>query len=111
MGTNIPREKINWFPTINFDTCIGDRACYEFCKNDVFVWDEEKARPIVQNPLNCVVGCESCAQLCPSEAITFPSKDELRATLRRLREQMNKQKEAAPTGPAGSAQPEMVGEQ
>jgi NAD-dependent dihydropyrimidine dehydrogenase PreA subunit len=110
MGTNLPREKISWFPTINVDACLGDRACYEFCKNDVFVWDEENQRPIVQNPTNCVVGCESCAQLCPSEAITFPSKEELRATLRRLREEMKRDQEAAPAAPAGSGQPEIAGE-
>lgn len=101
MGTNIPREKITWFPTINYDACIGDAVCYNFCKNDVFVWNEENQRPIVQNPLNCVVGCESCAQLCPSESITFPSKEELRATLRRLRDEMKKQEAAAQPVEAG----------
>lgn len=111
MRADIPREKIRWFPTVNYDACIGDRACYEFCKNDVFVWGEENAHPIVQNPLNCVVGCESCAQLCPEEAITFPNQEELRATLRRLREEMNKQKETAqPVAAAANEQPEMVGE-
>lgn len=85
MNPNIPRESVSWYPTINYDACTGDRACYEFCKNDVFVWDEELKHPIVQNPLNCVIGCDSCAQICPVEAITFPSKDELRASLKRLR--------------------------
>lgn len=42
----------------------------------------------MQNPFNCVVGCASCAQICPVEAISFPSKDELRATLRHLRSEM-----------------------
>jgi len=110
MGTNVPREKITWFPTIDYDACLGDRLCYDFCHNDVFVWDEENQRPIVQNRLNCVVGCDSCAQLCPSEAIKFPSKEELRATLRRLREEAKKNEEAAQPVPAGSGQREMVGE-
>ncbi len=88
MNPNIPREKITWHPTINYDTCTGDRACFDFCANDVFVWDEENQHPIVQNPLNCVLGCDSCAQTCPVEAITFPSKDDLRKQLRQLRAEM-----------------------
>lgn len=85
MNPDIPRGKISWYPTINYDACIGDQECFHFCKNDVFVWDEENKRPVVQNPLNCVVGCDSCAQLCPVEAITFPSKEELRERLKRVR--------------------------
>jgi NAD-dependent dihydropyrimidine dehydrogenase PreA subunit len=85
MNPNIPRDKVNWQPAINYDACIGDRICFDFCHNQVFLWDEEKKQPIVQNPLNCVIGCDSCAQQCPVEAITFPDKNELRAQLRELR--------------------------
>jgi NAD-dependent dihydropyrimidine dehydrogenase PreA subunit len=96
MNANIPRERVNWQPAINYDACTGDRACIDFCKNDVFVWDEENRRPIVQEPLNCVIGCDSCAQICPVEAITFPSKDELRASLRRLRAESQQHSVSAP---------------
>jgi NAD-dependent dihydropyrimidine dehydrogenase PreA subunit len=82
VNPNIPRDKVKWQPTINYDACTGDRACCDFCKNDVFIWDEDKGYPIVQNPLNCIIGCDSCAQQCPVEAITFPSKDDLRRQLR-----------------------------
>jgi ferredoxin len=34
-----------------------------------------------------VIGCDSCAQQCPVEAITFPSKEDLRKQLRELRAQ------------------------
>jgi NAD-dependent dihydropyrimidine dehydrogenase PreA subunit len=92
----VPREKIPWFPTINYDACIGDRECIEFCKNDVFDWDEALGHPLVARPNNCVVGCSACAQICPVEAISFPSKDELRTTLRRLIAETYREAEQAP---------------
>ncbi len=87
-SSQIPREKIPWFPTIDYDLCAGDQECFNFCKNDVFEWDEDNKRPIVKNPYNCVVGCQACINICPVEAISFPNKEELRAILRRLRAEM-----------------------
>ena len=84
MPYRVARGKIPWFPKIDLDACIGDKECVNFCKNDVFVWDELKDRPEVIRPLNCVVGCDACSQICPAEAISFPSKDELRRTLQML---------------------------
>lgn len=94
--STIPREKIPWFPTVNDELCLGDQECYLFCKNSVFAWDDEKKRPIIQNPYNCVVGCQACINVCPVEAISFPSKEELRETLRRLRAE--NQDERSPIG-------------
>jgi NAD-dependent dihydropyrimidine dehydrogenase PreA subunit len=91
-----PREKIAWFPTVNNEVCIGDQECFNFCKSDVFKWDEAEARPIVANPYKCVLGCDACMQICPVEAITFPSRQELRQMIR----------QAAPRAPQG--QPELV---
>jgi NAD-dependent dihydropyrimidine dehydrogenase PreA subunit len=87
-GTDLPRERIPWFPTIANDLCTGDAECYNFCKNDVIEWDEVSSRPIVQNPYRCVVGCQACVNICDAGAISFPSKDELRQILRQLREEL-----------------------
>lgn len=81
----IPRELVAWFPTVDYDACTGDRECLGFCKNDVFVWDEVEDRPIVRNPYNCVLGCQACVNVCPADAITFPSREDLRRWLRELR--------------------------
>jgi len=87
MQPNVPREKVPWFPILDLDACIGDQECLKFCKNDVFVWDELNSCPVVEKPFNCVLGCSACEQICPAEAISFPSKEELRRVLRALREQ------------------------
>lgn len=81
----IPRELIPWYPTVNTDACLGDQECINFCKNDVFRWDEDRNVPIVANPYNCVLGCNACMKTCAAEAITFMTIDELRETMRRLR--------------------------
>jgi|YNPNPStandDraft_1061719.scaffolds.fasta_scaffold02184_14 NAD-dependent dihydropyrimidine dehydrogenase PreA subunit len=78
---NIPREKIPWYPRVDTSLCEGCQACINFCKNDVYRWDDENQHPIVLNPLNCVVGCEACAQLCPTSAISFPSMEEIAASI------------------------------
>ena len=85
MTPEIPRDKVDWYPTIDHDACINDRACLDFCKNEVFTWSEAESRVEVEHPLNCVLGCTSCAQICPVEAILFPDPAELKRTLRRLR--------------------------
>lgn len=95
----IPREEIPWFPTIEIDKCVGCLECANFCPNGVYVveentdpdrasksrWEKLRKRPIVVNPFNCVIGCSACAQLCPVEAIKFPTREEIVKTLRQLR--------------------------
>ena len=87
-ATEIPRERIPWVPTVDYALCAGDQECFRFCKNQVFEWDEDNRQPRVTKPYNCVVGCQACIHVCPTGAITFPSKQVLRETLRRLRSQL-----------------------
>lgn len=84
----IPREKIKWFPIIDYDKCIGCLSCVNFCHNNVYEVQGDPKKPKVVNPYNCVVGCNACAKLCPTEAISFPPKEELTATLKKLRAQL-----------------------
>ena len=86
--SRLPRDRLYWQPTIDTDACIGDRQCVDFCKNGVFEWEEDNSRPLVQHPLNCVLGCTTCADICPVSAIRFPSVDELRAQMRKLRQEV-----------------------
>jgi CDP-4-dehydro-6-deoxyglucose reductase len=38
----------------------------------VYRFDFERAKPVVVDPLNYMVGCTTCANTCPSRAIHFP---------------------------------------
>ncbi len=88
----IPRNKIPWYPTIDYDKCAGCQECYNFCRNNVYQWDDENNHPNVSNPYNCVVGCSACANLCPNEAIHFPTKEELAEVMKKLKEEANQGK-------------------
>ena len=78
MWYGIPREQIQWYPIIDPGRCDGCGKCVEFCKNDVLRLIGEPLRAEVANPFNCLVGCNSCASKCPSDAIQFPPREILR---------------------------------
>jgi NAD-dependent dihydropyrimidine dehydrogenase PreA subunit len=80
----IPREKIPWFPTVDYQKCTGCRTCVDSCPHGVYGWDEGEKKPRVEHPYECVVGCRYCANLCPSEAISFPPLEEIRKLMREL---------------------------
>ncbi|MGQ9459402.1 MAG: 4Fe-4S dicluster domain-containing protein [Anaerolineae bacterium] len=86
MPYGIPREEIPWYPTIDYDTCVGCQECFGFCQNGVYAWDDNDHHPVVVNPYQCVVGCSACAQLCPMGAIRFPTREEMIALMRELME-------------------------
>ena len=71
----IPREKINWHPTINYRKCDGCLSCFRKCKHGVYSLSDGK--PKVTSPRNCVVGCTGCQSLCPAGAISHPSESYL----------------------------------
>jgi NAD-dependent dihydropyrimidine dehydrogenase PreA subunit len=84
---NLPREKIPWFPTIDFDKCVGCKECFNFCRNGVYEWDEENNKPKIVRPYNCVVGCSACANLCNGEVIKFPTRKELMDVINKVQEE------------------------
>ncbi len=71
--SEIPRNQIPWFPTINSSLCVGDQTCVTFCQRAVFQWDPTANHPVVVQPHNCVVGCDGCTSICTAGAISFPS--------------------------------------
>jgi CDP-4-dehydro-6-deoxyglucose reductase len=69
----LPREKIHWNPTVDENVCIGCGTCVTGCSRLVYRFDFEKNKSVVYDPLNCLVGCTTCANICPANAISFPS--------------------------------------
>lgn len=68
----IPRQEIPWYPTVDADTCIGCTLCYVSCGRGVYDMQDNKS--VVANPYDCMVGCSTCATVCPVEAISFPGR-------------------------------------
>lgn len=68
----IPREQVPWHPSVDPEKCAGCKACFDFCKHNVYQWDKKNNKTIVAEPYSCVVGCSSCSGLCQENAITFP---------------------------------------
>jgi NAD-dependent dihydropyrimidine dehydrogenase PreA subunit len=89
----VPRNKIPWYPIIDYDKCDlcgRDPECKKFCAHFVFEVVEEhgKKKLIVKNPNNCVVFCTSCENVCPIPgALKFPPKKEVRDLIGKLRKE------------------------
>jgi len=77
----VPREKINWSPTIDSQKCLKCGICMN-CGRGVFQWGDDE-KPHVVNPNDCVAGCSTCANLCLGNAIQFPPIEELRTFYRK----------------------------
>ncbi len=83
----IHRNKIAWNPKIDHKKCINCGTCVEYCKLGVYDVAKEKGdkKPIVRNPNNCIVFCTGCEGQCPVDAISFPSKQETRELIKKLK--------------------------
>ena len=68
----VPRDQIQWNPSIIEEACIACGTCVTGCSRLVYRFDFNRKKPVVVDPLNCMVGCTTCANTCPSHAIAFP---------------------------------------
>jgi NAD-dependent dihydropyrimidine dehydrogenase PreA subunit len=82
----IPRSKIPWGPTIDYNKCIRCGTCVDYCKLGAYEFNEDNGekKPIVKNPDACVVFCTGCEEQCPVGAIKHPSKEETQKIIEKL---------------------------
>ena len=66
------RMEIDWSPRIDYDKCATCGICFVTCGRRVFDFDKNEKRMVVAHPNNCMVACQTCANLCPTGAISFP---------------------------------------
>jgi len=69
----IPRDQIPWSPKVDPDACIGCDLCFVTCGRGVYEMQDRLA--VAVNPMSCMVGCNTCAIVCPTDAIGFPNRD------------------------------------
>ena len=69
----IAREEIPWLPTVDAEACIGCQLCYVTCGRAVYEMAEGVA--VAVSPMECAVGCSTCGNICPTNAISFPTLD------------------------------------
>ena len=69
----IPGEDIPWLPTVDAAACIGCQLCFVTCGRSVYEMQENTAVAVAA--MECVVGCTTCGNVCPTGAITFPTLD------------------------------------
>jgi len=99
----IEREKIDWYPVIDESKCVGCGLCVTTCGRGVYKFDYAKKKSKVANPTNCMVACQTCANLCPMGAISFAEGGKTREKAQRIvkdfqllpkvREELNARKE------------------
>ena len=66
MKIDVPREKIDWFPTIDYEKCTGCGKCAEsYCPAITM----EGKKPVVDaHYCSC---CAMCNCICPVEAFSY----------------------------------------
>jgi NAD-dependent dihydropyrimidine dehydrogenase PreA subunit len=69
----IAREEIPWLPTVDAESCIGCQLCYVTCGRAVYEMRDGVA--VAAAPMECAVGCSTCGNICPTNAISFPTLD------------------------------------
>ncbi len=83
----IPRDKIPWYPTIDYPKCINCGKCEDYCKLCVYELEDRGGKKIsvVKHPNNCVVLCTGCDSICPAGAIKHQTKKETQEKIKELR--------------------------
>lgn len=69
-ANSVPADK--QCPRIDYDTCINDNACVEACPEKTIVTNDD-GQLESHSYDKCPTGCRECINICPVEALTWPS--------------------------------------
>lgn len=69
----VPRDKIQWHPSIDQKACKRCKICLNFCPKGVYS-EESDGSISVAHPHECVMLCTGCEGRCPEGAISFPDR-------------------------------------
>jgi len=86
----VPRSLIDWFPTIDLEKCDYQHyhhECVTACPRSIYEITPTDS-VIVARPYECTVGDISCSFACPFDAISFPSRADLKVMLTKARENL-----------------------
>lgn len=67
----IDRNLIDRYPVIDESKCTWCGLCFVTCGRGVYGYDTVAKKSKVQKPMMCMVGCQTCSNLCPVGAINF----------------------------------------
>jgi len=70
-ANSVPADKT--CPRIDYDTCITDNACVEACPEKIIFNNDAEGKLELSSFAQCPPGCKECANVCPVEALAFPS--------------------------------------
>lgn len=77
----VPRDEISWWPIVQKCKCDGCGLCVISCPAEALAFDYELDIPFVRALHRCLVGCSTCASLCPNGALLLPDPAGLRQTI------------------------------
>jgi len=69
----LPRDRIEWHPSIDQNACKRCKICLNFCPKDVYS-EKDDGSIIVTSPYECVMLCTGCQGRCSEGAISFPRR-------------------------------------
>lgn len=70
----VPRAEICWYPLVESCKCDGCGLCVTSCPSGALAFDFDLNLAFAATPHRCLVGCTTCATLCPIEAIHLPDR-------------------------------------
>lgn len=68
---------------VNLEVCNGCGLCVTSCGRSVFRYDYDARQSVVTEPVQCMVGCTTCANICTEQAISFQPFSDIRLLIKR----------------------------